>query len=309
MALTKLTSTDAFVVVDLPDAPASGLVRRARKILQGGAKDLARSATYSFAAFGVQRSGASAGINAEGDAIPGAVEAFVAELAPTAEGGALNLEAGKGVDADQLAGLRDAAGVGPLAGSNELLGTSVTAAAAWALGGSLAGKTVAIEGREQVPAEVLDAVQRAGATVVDVWGVDDKPWLVWGAEVDAILAGSKAGTLTHKGTDFITAKAIVPWGPIPVTTKAFAELRRGGTVTVIPDFVSAAGYLVGEFLPGDHDGGSSEAVAEVLSAKVGEILDEAAGHPDGVLLGACHLAEAFIETWQEKKPFGRPLAG
>ena len=303
MALKKLTTTDAFVVVDLPDAPASGVVRCARKILQGSAKDLARSATYTFAAFGMERSGASAGINAEGDAVEGAIEAFATELVPMAEAGELHLEAGKGVDAAQLAPLREAAGVGSGAGSPALLGASVAAAAAWALGGDLGGKTVAIEGREQVPREVIDAMTQAGATVVDVWGVDDKPWLVWGAEVDAILAGSKPGTLTHQGTEFITAKAIVPWGPIPVTTKAFADLHRAGSVTVVPDFVSTAGYLVGGFLDGDD-----QEVAETLHRQVKELLDEAASHPDGVLLGACYRAEAFLETWQPSKPFGRPLA-
>jgi glutamate dehydrogenase/leucine dehydrogenase len=304
MALQKLTSTDAFVVVDLPDAPASGVVRRARKILQGSAKDLARSATYSFAAFELKRGGASAGINAEGDAVDGAIESFAEELVPLAEAGELHLEAGKGVDPAQLTPLRSAAGIGPTAGSNDLLGASVVAATAWALGGNLAGRTVAIEGHEQVPAEVVEAVKQAGATVVDVWGVDDKPWLVWGAEVDAILAGSKPGTLTHQGTEFITAQAIVPWGPLPVTTKAFAQLRRGGAVTVIPDFISTAGYLVSGFLDGDP-----AAVTETLVQRVLQLLDEAAEHPDGVLLGACYRAEAFLESWQETKPFGRPLAG
>ena len=306
MALKKLTSTDAFVVVDLPDAPASGVVRRARKILQGSATDLARSATYSFASFGIERSGASAGINAEGDAVEGAIEAFATELVPMAESGELHLEAGKGVEQAQLAPLRDAAGFGSTAGSNELLGASVATATAWALGGDLAGKTVAIEGQKQVPAEVVDAVKQAGATVVDVWGVDEKPWLVWGAAVDAILAGSKPGALTHQGTEFVTAKAIVPWGPIPVTTKAFAQLRRRGTVTVVPDFVSTAGYLVTGFLDGNGDG---ERVVDLLRTRVAELLDEAASHEDGVLLGACYKAEAFLEDWQGEKPFGRPLAG
>jgi len=303
VAVQKLSSTDAFVVVDLPDAAASGVVRRARKILQSSASDLARSATYTFAAFGMQRSGASAGINAEGEAIGPAIEAFTTELGPAVEAGRLHFEAGKGMRADQLAPLREVSKVGPQSGSSDLLAASVVAATAWAVGGDLAGRTVAIEGTNQAPPELKTALTNAGATVVDVWGVEDKPWLVWGAEVDAILAGSKPGTLTHQGTDYITAKAIVPWGPIPATTKAFAQLRQGGMVTVVPDFVSIAGYLVGGFLDGD-----GSAVTASLVTKVVEILEEASSHPDGVLLGACYLAEAFIETWQERKPFGRPLA-
>jgi hypothetical protein len=52
MALTKLSSTDAFVITDGgSDAPATGVVRTAKKILQSSASDLARSVSYSFAAF------------------------------------------------------------------------------------------------------------------------------------------------------------------------------------------------------------------------------------------------------------------
>ena len=95
----------------------------------------------------------------------------------------------------------------------------------------------------------------------------------------------------------------MPWGPIPVTTKAFAQLHKGGEVVVLPDFVSTAGYLTAGFIEGDQ-----AAVTAAIVQKVVDVLGEASSHPDGVLLGACHLAEAFIETWQERKPFGRPLA-
>ena len=44
MALTKLSSTDAFVVTDGadPETPATGVVRTGKKILQSSAQDLAR---------------------------------------------------------------------------------------------------------------------------------------------------------------------------------------------------------------------------------------------------------------------------
>lgn len=303
MVLQKLTSTDAFVVVDFDGAPASGVVRRARKILQGGAKELARSATYTFAAFGMERSGASAGINAEADTAEEAVKAFVTELIPAAADRDLHLDPGKGVGRDQLAELQAASAAGPFAGSENLLASGVTAATAWALGGDLDGKTVAIEGAPRAPGAIRKMLTDSGATVVDVWGADEKPWLVWGAKVDAILAGSKAGALTHEGTADISARAIVPWGPIPVTTKAFAQLRQAGHVTLLPDFVSAAGSLVGGFIDGDE-----ATIAAVVVERVIALLQEAQRHPDGVLLGACYLAESFIETWQERKPFGRPLA-
>ncbi len=67
MGLRKLSSTDAFIVTDLEDVPCFGIIRSAPKILQGGAKDLARSMTYTFAAFEMQYGGASGGINAKPD--------------------------------------------------------------------------------------------------------------------------------------------------------------------------------------------------------------------------------------------------
>ena len=94
MKLHKFSDVDAFVALDLPDAEAaSGPVRWARKILQGGAKDLARSQTYTYAALQMRRSGASAGINAEAPRRAEALAAFVDEAAALMAG-ALNSDDG-----------------------------------------------------------------------------------------------------------------------------------------------------------------------------------------------------------------------
>ena len=82
MKIHKLSSVDAFLAIDLDGAPAAGVVRSAKKILQGGAKDMARELTYTFAAFEMQRGGVSGGINALPDDRDTAVAAFVEELAP-----------------------------------------------------------------------------------------------------------------------------------------------------------------------------------------------------------------------------------
>ena len=97
VGLRKLSSTNAFVVTDLVDVPSFGIVRCAKKILQGGAKDLARSMTYTFASFEMQRGGASGGINALPDEKEEAIENFVSELADDVEAGSLGLDAGKGI--------------------------------------------------------------------------------------------------------------------------------------------------------------------------------------------------------------------
>lgn len=305
MGVTELETTDGFVVRDFDGCPAAGVVRRARKILQSSATDLARSATYTFASFGMERGGASAGINAQGDATGPALDAAMVELEPQAAAGDLHLFAGKGVSSAELAPLGEASGLGGLAGSDRALVAGVVAATAWALDGSLDGRRVAIERAPggPVPGGLAGALEAGGAEIVTVPGVDEKPWMIWGADVDAILAGSKPGTLTHQGVDFVKARALVPWGPIPFTTKAVATLLEAGRTAVVPDFVSAGGALVAGYLDGDEDA----VIGQIVDGVV-EVLTEVAGHDDGPLLAACYRAEAFMGRWQPELPFGRPLA-
>jgi hypothetical protein len=301
MALTKLSSTDAFVITDGgSDAPATGVVRTAKKILQSSAADLARSVSYSFAAFEVQRVGASAGINALDEAVGPATEAFVSELLGRVESGALQLDPGKGTAPGALAPLTSAAGRPSFAGSTHATVASVIAAGTWANGGTLEGARVAIEGAGPVVEQLSTDLGAAGASIIAVPGVDKKPWMIWGAEADIVFAGSKPGALTHQGAEFVQAKAIVPWGPIPFTTKAFAQLQRSGVV-MVPDFLSASGAL----LPGNVQG-AAETPSDI-AALVTAALD-ASAHDDGVLLGACYRAEAFLASWLDERLFGRPLA-
>ncbi len=305
MAVRKLESTDGFVIVDFADAPAAGPIRRAKKILQSSATDLARSASYTFASFEMERSGASGGLNAEGDQIAAAVEALTTELAPDAEAGKLHLYPGKGMSSDDLAPLSSAANLNSLAGSDKATTAGVVAAASWAVGGSLDGRKVAIEQSPAAPApaDLAQSLAAVGAEVVDVPGVAEKPWMIWGADVDVILAGTKPGTLTHQGAEFVKASALVPWGQIPFTTKALAQLLKKGDTVVVPDFISAAGGLIAGYLPGDE----GDVIREIVSS-VAMILTEVGSHDDGPLLAACYRAEAFMAGWQGKAPFGRPMA-
>ncbi len=306
MALTKLSSTDAFVVTDGSNAadstavPATGVVRTAKKILESSATDLARSVSYSFACFEVQRVGASAGINAVDDGVGPASEAFCAELMDRVVSGSLQLDPGKGTTPDAIAALIGAADRPALAGSVEATVAGVLAAGAWSNGGTLDGASVAVEGRGPVVDQLLVDLVEAGATVLEVPGVDTKPWMIWGAKADIVFAGSKPGALTHQGVPFVKAKAIVPWGPIPFTTKAFAQLHRAGVV-MVPDFLSAAGGL----LPGNVDG-AVETATEIADRVTAAL--KASQHDDGVFLGACYRAEAFLASWLEESLFGRPLA-
>ena len=307
MPLFNLSSTDAFVITDIGDVPATGVVRRGKKILQSSAQDLARSATYSFATFGMQRSGASAGINAEGAAEDPAASAFVTELLSHATAG-LHLDPGKGMAKTDLAPLTSAADRHPFAGSRAITAQGVVASARWACSGELVGRTAAVEGLGHSPLAdlVAAALSDAGATIVTPEGLDKKPWLFWSAEADVLLCGLKPGTLTHQGAPMVKARAVIPWGPLPVTTKAFVMMRRQG-ITVVPDFVSAAAGLIAEYLPNSRTMDSAQ-LSTLASRAVTEILVECSNHPEGVFIGACERAESYLTTWTEFRPFGRPLA-
>ncbi len=313
MPVRKLDTSPAFIVTDIEGQPATGQVRMARKILHSSASDMARSVTYTMAVFGIKRSGASGGINAEGDDRESALASFIEEINPVVVAGDLHLDPAKGIVPGGFDSLRAASGRPGDSFDPAVQAAGVKAAVSWALGGSLQGKRIALEGADRgaVPAAVAAAVSTAGATIVDVPGLDKKPWLIWGADVDAILCGSKPGVLNHQGAEFVKAKAVVPWGTTPVTTKAFAVLRRAG-VMVLPDFVSAAGGILAGYLATDDTAsGATDDVlvlSEAVQSRITETLAKAGSHEDGVLLGACHLAEAFLDTWVEQRPFGRPLA-
>ena len=294
MPIEQLETVDAFIVFDLADAPESvGIVRSARKILPGGVIDLARSMTYAFATFEMQRSGASAGINAVDDDRADAVAKFAAEIAPMVTSGRFLPEPGTRVPRTALESLAEAdprAAIGEVADQATVAG--VVAAAAYAADG-LDSRTVAIEGSGPICDALIIAVEDQGGTTVEVNG-----------QADVLFAGSKMGTIDHTVAEQLQVGTLVPYGPIPVTARALAILGQAGT-TVVPDFISTAGSLFAWWPTGDP---TPEAIAADATAKITASLEEIADHPDGLFLAAAYRAESFLATWQESLPFGRPLA-
>jgi glutamate dehydrogenase (NAD(P)+) len=335
VAITKLTTVEGFVVIDLPAAAgggvvSTGIVRCAPSILQSGAADLARSLTYSYASLGMARGGASAGINAPADGRSAAIAAFVAEVAPLAGSGTFLPDAGKGVTDEDLTPLRSADPRVAVSTKvrDRLIATGAVAAAEHAVG-ALDGRAVAIEGYDEAARQLVGLLIERGAKIVavstpkgsvrDDAGLSpfelakgagivgdgaDPAFKVLGAPCDVLFTGSKMGAVDHKGAAFVTAKAVVPTAPIPVTAKALATLRRAGTV-VLPDFVVLTGPLLAAW---GAPGREPDAIETETAATVAAILTEVAAHAEGPLLGACERAEAFLRSWRDTLPFGRPLA-
>ena len=287
MQFEKLASTDGFIVYDLDDAPAVGIVRLAPKVLRDGAELLARSMTYLLASYGVRQRGASAAINATPDARDAAVSAFVDEVRELVETDRLLPGPGLGITPDDLADLPRAE-QRALAFDQTSAGESAVAAALGALG-SLDGRRVAIVGNGPITEAAAASASANGATPA--------PQASFDTECDVLLVAGKAGVLDHDHAATVRAKAVVPLTPVPVTARALAVLGRADTV-VVPDFLSTAAPILAAV---DPDGGDP---MERVHDAVAGLADQGTG----LWMAAALRAEDFLRTWQPELPFGRPLA-
>ena len=287
MKFHKLTSTDAFIVFDLDDAPAVGVVRQAPKVLRDGAELLARSTTYAAASFGLPVGGGSAGINAKPDDREAAVAAFMEEVSSLVDEGRWLPGPGVGIGANDLASLgrpdqRRTAFAGTVAAEGAV------AATLGALG-SLEGKRLAIVGSGPV-AEAAAAAARANGAIAETEAGFDSP-------CDALLVAGKAGVLEHDLAGTVNAAVVVPLTPVPVTARALAVLGRAG-VTVVPDYLALAAPLLAAL---DPDGGHP-------ATRIHDAVAALAHEGTGLWMAATVQAETHLASWRPTLPFGRPLA-
>ena len=278
---------------------------------------------------------------------PETAEAGIAEFTGAVRdqvaSGALSLDAGKGVRPDQLASLAEVDTRGPLrlearplgTLADELLARGVLAAAAAALGG-LDGRTVTIEGAGTATAALVALAAEAGAkvmavattrgTVLDAGGLDPtslleglaehgeglpaalgselSPGVALETDAEVLLCGSKAGLIDHLTAAALPQPIIVPVGAAPVTAKGLAVAATRGHI-VLPDFLTTSGPLHA-WAPGAP--ATADEVVAAVEAFVGDTTTEILDHDEGAFLGASYRAEEFLRTWQERLPFGRPLA-
>jgi hypothetical protein len=282
--ITKLGRANGFVAVDFEGVPAVGVTRLAPKVLQEGAELLARSLTFSFASFGLQMSGGSAGINAKPEERDDAITGYLEDVAGMVAAGLWQTWAGTGLTEDDLAPIhvRDGAGLA----DPERTAAGAIAAAKAALPEAT---TAAVAAAGPVGAAATAGCEAAGLTVVGDSGVD--------AAADVLFVGGKAGVVDHDVAETVKAKVVVPLTPVPVTAKAYAVLSRAGTVYV-PDFLTTAAPLLAALDPDSGD--PAERIAERVAKAVAQGVD--------AWRAAVDDAEAFLLTWRESLPFGRPLA-
>ena len=121
---------------------------------------------------------------------------------------------------------------------------------------------------------------------------------------DVVFAGSRMGVVDHGVAEGLGCRALVPIGRLAYTAKALAVCRRHG-VAAVPDFVALAGSTVAAWSSPDT---ADDDVREEVASIVSTLMAQALTSDDGLFLGACYAAEAFLSTWQDELPFGRPLA-
>lgn len=284
MQITKLERANGFLVVDLEGVPAVGVTRLAPKVLQDGAELLARSISYTFASFGLQLSGGSAGINAKPDERDAAITGYLEDVAPLVADGRWQTWAGTGLSDEDLAPVhvRDGAALADPA----LTARGAVAAARAAVPDA---STVAVAATGPVAAAARAELDAAGLTTVAGESVD--------TAADVVLVGGKAGVIDHDVAATVAAKAVVPLSPLPVTAKAYAVLSRAGSVYV-PDFLALAAPLLAHV---DAAGGDPV-------ERVTERVAKAAAQGVDAWRAAVDDAETYLLTWRDALPFGRPLA-
>ena len=269
MFIRKLSEVSAFVAVDFPDVAGKGNIRLAKKILQGGAKDLARSFSYSLACLELQETGISAGISSLPEDRKEAIEGFVAEVS----GWEIDytFQVGKGVSKGEMSGLEDT--------SNE---------ETLFFGAVLAAMTAFPEARTAVTDLEDSTLLEAELKKVNVdLVVSESPFTT---EADLFFVGKAMRVLGHEMVPNIQTKVIVPTTRLAVSTRGLAHCVAK-EIIVLPDFITAAGDLRGD----------------KVSSLMGSLINEILNHPEGPVLGACYKAESYLSTWCPELPFGRPI--
>jgi glutamate dehydrogenase/leucine dehydrogenase len=273
MKIQKLESINAFVAVDLEGVPGRGVLRASKKILQGGAKDLARSMTYGLASLNLKETGVSAGISTPPEEKSEAIKTFFEEISEWEN--KFSFTAGLGVTSEDTAENNPEEKLQLLA-----IGTLISALTA-----KPDASTAVID--DKILSSVLEKeLTKKGIEIIH----SENPFT---EKADILFCGSKMGVIDHEIAEKLSFSVIAPTSALPVTTRAVAVCKRR-KILALPDFITTAGPLIND----------KNLTEETLSSIVDEIID----HDDGPLLGACERAEVFLAKWQSELPFGRPMA-
>lgn len=341
MEIKQLESTRGFVIYDLPEAETYvGPSRLGAKLAPANAEMLVRHQTYLFALTEQRKSGATIGLKVDPEDTGVAVAAVASELADEFVSQRLLTSPGLRLNRTSLEPVLRYDNRNPVTSENrdgvtfdqELVAVGATTCASYFAKPS-GDWRVAIEGFNETGLAIAREVESLGghvakistakgcvagnfdsSTLVDAWmdsgpscveslGSASKPWEIWKADVDAIFVGSKPGAMSGEGATSVEATPIVATSAAAISSKALAILRRNGT-PVGADFLSVVGPSLAWWSPEET---SVDDLRSSTADTVSALLEETANHEDGAFMAACYMAEAFLDSWQDERPFGRPL--
>ncbi|NCG25150.1 MAG: hypothetical protein GWP47_13605 [Actinobacteria bacterium] len=289
MSETKFNTVDGYAMTDIDGAPLLvGPARRAKKVLQRTTVDLVRHATYAAAFHGIPAAGAAVALNldpAAEDQSP--LTAFTEEANAWARSTNFTAIALMGLESyDTREFTHDS-----IAQSQELVAASASASA-----GDLRGKKVAISS-EWGEEALTDQLNTASDVSMSSLGEA----LTSGADI--VFVRGKIGMVNHEVVAETNVGKIVGLQPLTFTARGLAVASRAGAV-IVPDFISAAGPVLAALA---NDADTSQRAHHVIQ----QVTNALAPHVDAgtaLFVRAAESAEAFMHTWTNDLPFGRPLA-
>ncbi len=346
MKTLQLTTVDAYIAFDMDVPTSAGGTRLAPDVTEREAQLLARAMTYKFAVLGTNIGGAKGAIRASDADRDDAVKRYVDEIRPLVEANTFLTSTDLGTKPEDFASLPDGEQAHVMHSTYEgmpldafVTGLGVTVAAETALGGSLAGKTVVIEGFGKVGGATALEMWRRGARIVafstihgcvrSAAGFDvqellklrnehgdhlvehvDEP-VSPAAELfevgsDVLVPGARIGVIDEARAKALLAKVVAPAANVPYT-KAALEILWDRGIMALADFVCNSGATIGYVGEGVTDAASALAVVE---DRVRDLTRKAMEDPAGPYEGSRKIAEAHLQSWVEaaQLPDGPPQA-
>lgn len=347
MKTMKLKTVDAYVAFDMDVPTSAGGTRLAPDVTEREAQLLARAMTYKFAVLGTNIGGAKGAIRAGDTDRDDAVKRYVDEIRPLVEANTFLTSTDLGTKPEDFASLPGGTDQSSVMHTSHegmpldafITGLGVTVAAETALGGSLAGKTVVVEGFGKVGGATALEMWRRGARLVAfstihgcvrrAAGFDVEKLLKLRAEhgdhlvehvdepvspavelfevgSDVLVPGARIGVIDEARAKTLLAKVVAPAANVPYTKAALGVLWDRG-VMALADFVCNSGATIGYVADGVTDTASALAV---VGERVRDLTRKAMEDPAGPYEGSRKIAEAHLQTWVDaaQLPDGPPQA-
>jgi glutamate dehydrogenase (NAD(P)+) len=346
MGLLRLKTVDGFIAFDLDDCRVNaGGTRLAPDVSEREAGLLARAMTYKFAALELQMGGAKAVVRGRAEDRPELMRRYCEEIRPLVESVRFLTGPDLGTFEADFAPLRRPGETGvmsqPMEGisfEDVLTGFGVVVAAEAALG-SLAGRSIAIEGFGKVGGGVAREAARRGAKVValstlagsvaNAGGIDVEelwrlrashgdelvghlglevrsPLTLFDVDADVLVPGARTGVIDAERARRVAVSVIAPAANVPYVGGS-PEILGARGVLALPDFICNSGAVLGYV---STSVATHREMLDLVERRIADLVAKSIAHPRGAFAGGCALAEEFLGRWREPSglPAGPPLA-